>query len=189
MEQPLSPARRLRGFLICTAGVLPAVGAHVAGGGSAPSPLLMVAVLLGTTAAAATVSRREWRTTSLVTTLSALQLLVHGLLWVGGQHGTHAVSASGTTPSTSLLHGGGAMVAWHAVAIALSTVALRHGERLIHMFARLVRSALRAAPASSLPATPVRAPARVGATARLQPGILLLDSVHRRGPPVTLPAF
>lgn len=189
MEQPLSPARFVRGLLMCTAGVLPAVGAHVAAGGSAPSPVLIISVVMGSTAAAAVASRREWRTASLVVALSALQLLVHGLLWAGGQHGAHPVNSGGITPSTALLHGGVAMFGWHAIAIALSTVALRHGERLIHLFARLMRSALGAAAPWHLPVDPTRLHAPVGANTHVRPGTPLLDSVHRRGPPVALPAF
>jgi hypothetical protein len=185
MEQPLSPARLLRGLLICTAGVLPAVGAHVAGGGNGPSPLLMIAVLLGSSAAAATVSRREWTTPALVLALSALQVLVHGLLWVGGLHSAHA---AGSTGSITVLHGGGAMVAWHSIAIALSVVALRHGERLIHLFARLVRSALGSTSRALLPIPATSGITRVGVRTHLRPSTLLLDSVHRRGPPVALPA-
>jgi hypothetical protein len=184
MEQPLSPARLLRGLLICTAGVLPAVGAHVAGGGSGPSPLLLIALLLGSTAAAAAVSRREWTTLTLVVALSALQILVHGLLWVGGLHATHAAAAG---VGSSVLHGGGAMVAWHSIAIGLSAVALRHGERLIHLFARLVRSALGSA-SHALPIPATIGITRVGVRTQLRPGTLLLDAVHRRGPPVALPA-
>jgi len=190
MEHPMSPARLVRGLLICTAGVLPAVGAHVAAGGSAVPSFLLLMMCLGLVAALAAASGREWSTRSLVATLALTQGLVHAALWLtGGHHGHVGLSQATTPPTATPLHGGASMVLWHAIAVAMSAIALRHGERLIHLFARLVNSLPRAMPVATLLPAPHATRVVYIAPVALRPLVVLLGAVDRRGPPMLIPAL
>ena len=185
--------RLTRGLLICAVGTLPAVGAHVAAGGAPPSIAMLLVAVLALGAALAVVSSREWSTARLVVALGLTQLGVHGALWLGGGHDAHALVepvGSLTGPSQPLLHGGAAMVAWHAAAVALSVIVLRHGERLVHLFARLVAALV--APAILANPRPVVLRSRLAiapAPTDLRLRLLLLGAAERRGPPVALPAL
>jgi hypothetical protein len=120
--------------------------------------------------------------------LALTQVAVHGALWLGGSHGVHGgagpTSALASTPSVH----GPTMLLWHAVAVAVSSVLLRHGERLVHLFARLVRTATGEAPMLLPPAGPRPRPLTSPRAIVLLPRALLIGVAERRGPPLLLTA-
>ena len=144
-------------------------------------------------AALGLVSSREWTTPMLVAALGATQLVVHGALWLGGGHDAHAAVLPVSAPASAaqpLLHGGVPMVAWHAAAVGLSVIVLRHGERLVHLFARLVAALV----PSAVDAEPVHVAPRstsssASAPTDVRPRLLLLGAADRRGPPLVLAAL
>lgn len=130
MINATSPLRAMRTLVIAALASMSALGAHTLGGESVHLGPLVLASMGAATALTFQMSRTQWQIGRLVTALAAIQILIHISLWISGDHAAHGTSSA---PHTSVT----AMMIWHIVATATSVTLIRHGERLIHHFARL----------------------------------------------------
>ncbi|GAB3678268.1 hypothetical protein [Angustibacter aerolatus] len=180
------------------AGSLCAVGlslvAHLAGGGSAPGWLPLLALVALVTTAATLLAGRRRGLVAIAAALGGAQVALHTaftrLAATGGcppvetTH-LHAGALDGCAPAMESMHGGRAMLLAHALATLVIALVLAVGERALWLLAAWTVPALPGAP---------RLPATGGAARRRDTAVLLprRPVVHggasRRGPPVPLPA-
>lgn len=172
--------------------VLVTLAAHLAGGGSAPPPGLLVAVVaLAWPVAVLLIGARPrlWRQAAVI---GLAQLLLHGVFAIGvvalpasgapgsmsGMPGMH----EGHPLTTSTFHAMAGMWGWHLVAWLLTVTAWRWGERVLHELVERLPAVARIA---------LLAPVDLPAPARRTPPLyrlprplpVALDGRPRRGPP------
>ncbi len=193
-----APFRVARGLAVATVGGAVAVGGHVVAGGTPDLGVGVVAVGLAAAAGCVIASDRAWTAPRLLGALTAIQVAVHGSLWLGasgrnvdprlaGLADAHAAlasapahahaSAAGLTP---------AMLLGHAVALVLAAMLLSRTDSVVLALWELGRAVLGRRPVVRLPRRDVAAASR----ADLVPGVrrrarALLVS-PRRGPPAVL---
>ena len=184
-----APFRLARGCAVAVVGLTLAAAAHglAATGSPVPalSPLLaLVAVLV--VVAAVLASSRRWTPLRLVGALGAVQVLVHGVLWLDsgsgavdprlaalpGEHAGHVHAAA----STSL-----PMLAAHVVAVAVAAALLARVDDSVALLVGLARLLVVRWRAVAV-ATPVRVPAPAHWW-RVVVEALRLGQIVRRGPP------
>ena len=131
--------RSLRGVVVGGSATCLAWAAHVAAGGSSPSPTCLTLLTLAAVAAGVAASARRWTLPALLGILLAAQLALHVLFEVaptaaashpvatGAMHGMHGMHGMGGVPSDA-----GRpvwlMPALHLVAGLLTALLLRRGE-------------------------------------------------------------
>lgn len=179
--RPGARVRSRRGVVLAGCSAALAVAAHGAGGGDATGTPLAVLVT-GLLAWAGTVAIGRRGTVGTLVVLTAAQLGEHlALSWLGdGATGGHAGHALAPVDPV-------AMLAWHAVAIVVTTwlltgaeSALRSAAGALDVLAGLVRSIL-------LPLAPreprvARVPVRADSTDHVRE-VMLRRQHGRRGPP------
>lgn len=191
-EPGVRSARVARAATGSALGVLVALAAHLAGGGSAPPlAILLAAAVLVQPAAVLLAGRspRLWRQAAVVglgqaamhvtfALGSAGGTAMHADVGMSGMHHTIALPFAAPTPP---MHDMGAMWAWHAAAWALTTAAWRWGGSALRSVLAAARRLPRSRPdapaaLSRLAILPTAAPARSSSAepARAYP---------RRGPP------
>ena len=191
-------ARLLRGALLGGVATVLAAVSHLVGGGPAPSGVALVlggvfATAVGTIAVGR--ARPGRRTLTLPRTIAGVAIsqlafhLVFSLLGQGaavtvaGEH--HGVASFAADPGAAVAQGGAAMWAAHLVAGVLTVLYLRRlEERVWAVLARLGGLAVRAL---RIRTSPVSAEPRMAATrvVRVPAASALLETIARRGPPVT----
>ncbi|MEW1834350.1 hypothetical protein [Microbacterium sp. NPDC079995] len=167
---------------------LTAAAAHSLGGGSAPAPWLVATVtLLAWPIALAIVGSRPSAVRTGIAVATAQALLhaafalvgdVHPTLAAGHHHGAFTLAAG----SGAAMPLDGAMIAGHTLAAVVTAVAVCHGERMLRVLARGIRSlwAIRAPQLPAIERRPVAIPD--GAPRGVRPRLALTD-LFRRGPP------
>ncbi|MCL8251117.1 hypothetical protein AERO_06955 [Aeromicrobium fastidiosum] len=161
-DRPVRIARSVAAALVC---VLAAATGHHAAGGPLPA-IAVLSVFAGSAAVAWLLSSRRVTPSQLLGLLVLCQVVVH----LGASDGTMVM--------------GGAMVAAHVAATAVSVLALSRGEALVWRLAE--RLVLRAVPV--LGATDVVPPVRrvrTVARTRSRHDVRLTHSRVLRGPPVS----
>ncbi|QZN86471.1 hypothetical protein [Cellulomonas sp. C5510] len=206
MDRPPPPralaAGRLVGVAVTVLGL--GSGAHVLGGGAAPTlPALLLAgvpVLLGATA----LSRRPLTVPVLLPAALAGQLGVHAALtWLAGParpgaaaasglpsgHHAGAVAPVGALADVPHTHGAGAgMVGAHALAVVVAVLLLVATDRGVGALLRRWSAVLPALLGGRV-AVPARRPAPVRSRVAVpRPPAVLRGGAARRGPPVPVPA-
>lgn len=174
--------------------------AHVAAGGSAPTPVSLAVVGVGLTLASLVLTARRLRMADLVLALGAAQLGLHeAFMWldpartacqtavlVHAHHGAHHLLACGAMrmdPHSAAISPALMTVA-HAVAAVLLAVLLAHGERALWFLAQYLRDLrprLVATPGVTAPG-PLRRPT-LHLAFRSNPSGLTSGGLGRRGPP------
>jgi hypothetical protein len=172
-----TPPASARVSIFTLATVALAVGGHLAGGGRAPSAVVLAALLAGSAVAASGMAGREQTLPHLTIAVLAIQV------------GIHAVLMSPT--SNMAQHGGAmpsdAMVAWHALAALLLAWWLRRGEAAAWRLARaLAERVLNPRLSQTLPEPGTGA--RSQGAGRLGAGSRTAEGWSRRGPPRVLRA-
>ena len=182
MRQRTDPFRLLRAGIATAVIFALATGAHLAGGGMLPEPVLLFALAAFTLAAVSITAGRRFRPGSLFLVLGAAQLGLHeafGTLTSGVQclpgtsphHGVavvcpEAVPPPGAGGGTALagLHtlqhdAGPALFLAHLAAVMLSTLALARGEEALHATAAWLRPLFAPpAPVTLRPVTRLQSP-------------------------------
>jgi hypothetical protein len=140
--RPATPPAAARVAVFTLATVALGVGGHLAGGGRAPSAVVLAGLLAGCAVAASGMAGREQTMPRLVLAVGAIQLGIHAVLMspTPGMH-QHGSAMPGR-----------AMVTWHAVAVLLLAWWLRRGEAAAWRLARAL--AERLLHPRSLPALP-----------------------------------
>ena len=140
------PQRVLRGSLAAAVATFTALLFHVAGGGASPAALGVLAPLVLSTAVCTLLAGRRMSLLRLSASVTASQLLFHGLFLLGtpsgsvtgGGHAHHGggvqIVLDGTTASDD-----GVMTAAHALAAAVTVAALHAGERVLAALSALSR--------------------------------------------------
>jgi hypothetical protein len=191
--------RAVRAGLLGLVCVALALAGHLAGGGRAPSPWAVLILALPMAAVALALTARRRGVGSIGAVVAGSQLVLHeALMWFqagaactgpGDVHahlGHHAAAVTGCLPMAGMspgLPGGLAatavMVLGHAVAGAVTTLVLAHGEALLwRLWSRLTRDGPDG-PAPHLPAPRLLARSPHGAPR----GRLARGSARRRAPP------
>ena len=186
-DVPPAPFRLARGSAVAVVGLVLAVAAHASAGGSVVLPaetvLPAAAVLAGSVAAA----RRAWTVPRLLLALLAVQVVVHGTLWLSSGSGTVDPRLAGlVTAGAEHRHGSLAaltpgMLGTHALAVVVAAVLLAGVDEAVLR----IWSVGRAVVAGGLTVSPVRTVDRLvaalPATPRGRTRALLVSP--RRGPP------
>ncbi|MCC3292248.1 hypothetical protein [Arthrobacter sp. zg-Y1110] len=201
MPQRTDPFRLLRAGVATAVIFALATGAHLAGGGMLPEPVLLIALAAFTLAGVSITAGRRFRPGSLFLVLGAAQLGLHeafGLLTSGVQclpgasthHGVavvcpEAAPLPGTQASLSGLHAlqhdaGPALFLAHLAAVALSALVLARGEGALHATAAWLRPLF--TPPAPVTFRPVRPPAISGPAAGT-PRTRYCSARPLRGPP------
>lgn len=204
------PFHILRAASLSTANLTLAAGAHVAGGGQLPAPVILLAVLALTVLAATVATRLRLNLPATITVLGAGQLVLHGLFAVfsptgsvtgilAGAHGSHdpgaadsLLAAAGQTSAGHLLEpatpAGILMLLAHALATAVCSLLLAKGESALWALAAWLRPLVRLPEAVRPDAGPSLAVPCPRAVIPLRPWRNLRQD-SRRGPPsaVVLP--
>lgn len=181
--------RLLRAAAASTVATVFAAASHTIAGGAAPHPLLVVAVAsLLVPFAAALIGARASRCRVTLTVLVS-QAVFHLIFQVLGAP-TGATSVSGHAhhldlaslgPVTEAAAPDAVMIAGHAVAAALTSLLVWHGESMARAVAGWVRARLLRAAPPQRPAHSRPAPLSSRALSLLTPS--LAASISRRGPP------
>jgi hypothetical protein len=175
-----------------------AAGAHLAGGGGLPTPLILLAVLALTALASTAATRLQLGFPAMAALLAGGQLALHGLFtafapFAAGPASTGAAPHAGHLPGTEILTpathlaatevaSGPLMLAAHALATLGCAVLLAKGEAALWALAAWLRP-LSALPRAVAPdAAPPRLAAFPTAAAPLRPWRNLRQD-SRRGPP------
>ncbi|MFF1876681.1 hypothetical protein [Leifsonia sp. NPDC058230] len=210
-------ARVTRGLLASAVAIFVAALFHVAGGGAAPGPIALALSFAFATLASLLLTARRLSAWRLTVSVVLSQLLFHLLFGIGG--GTAAFSVSGGAAGMAHLHAGSHLVMsaaggasvhadmgalpttpamWlsHAMAVLITVIALRFGERAfwgLFETARMGVARIVSHLASTAPA--VLAPAASPAAAvESEPSLLRdlglpLARLRHRGPPAAITAF
>lgn len=137
-------ARLLRGFVVAGVGLGLALAGHVVGGGTLPlEPWLLLPTALAA-AACVLASSRNWSLSRLISALAGLQVFVHATVWLasgpqaaapGGTlvEAHHHASASGSPATVTALLG-------HSLAVIVTALVLRRGERVLVLLWRCARA-------------------------------------------------
>jgi hypothetical protein len=128
---PATPTAVARVAVFTLATVALGVGGHLAGGGRAPSALVLAGLLAGCAVAASGMAGREQTLPRLVLAVGAIQVGIHAVL-MSPTPGMHQHGAA--MPGHAML--GRSMVGWHAVAVLLLAWWLRRGEAAAWRLAR-----------------------------------------------------
>jgi len=216
MSSPASGSLRgLRVAAVAVAGTVLAAAAHVAAGGSLPSPgsVAVAAVIPGMSGLWITGRRRGWL--SIAAALGAVQVVLHtwfmagtagSCLVSGDSHLTHVpggvdcsasgmaamagnAAAAGTSSQAAvgwhLAVGGSAMFLAHVLAVVVTALVLAAGERALWQLVAWLRPALRAACAAAPAVVDDRRVPVVVALPVRRLPSADLGGPGRRGPPVT----
>lgn len=203
-------ARVGRGMLASGVAIFVAALFHVAGGGSAPSPIsLALSMAFATLASIALTAKRlsAWR---LVSAVVVSQLLFHVLFSIGASPvrfsspggmmpmgaGAHLTIVSGSMPGSAMASPSDlspAMWLSHATAVLVTVLALRFGEQAFWGLFETTRVHVSRF-ADRLMVVPVAVPAVVAPVAEAEPARirdlgLPLARLRHRGPPVVACAF
>ena len=165
MPTRTDPFRLIRAGVATAVILALAVGAHTAGGGTLPAPVLLLALAAFTLAGVSVTAGRRFRPGSLFLVLGAAQLVLHqafDLLTPAGAvpclpaasgHGSHGTAADCLPAAAAVLpnpaeHGhagpglhdvGPALFLAHLAAVVLTTLALARGEDALHAAAAWLR--------------------------------------------------
>ncbi|UWX97469.1 hypothetical protein N2K95_01890 [Arthrobacter zhaoxinii] len=204
MPQRTDPFRLLRAAVATAVIVALAAGAHLAGGGMLPDPILLVALAAFTLAGVSITAGRRFRPGSLVLVLGAAQLGLHGafrVLTSGVQcqpgapvhHGVAVLcpepgaladaGAAHQLTGLSPLHtdAGPALFLAHLAAVVLSALALARGEDALHATAAWLRPLFAPPAPVSLPV--FRTAGAITGPAAGTPGMRYCSARPLRGPP------
>ena len=177
--------RALRGAAAAWVATIVAATGHSLAGGGAPSPAFVLAIgILASPIAVALAGRRlaVWRVAA---TVLASQALFHTAFALtaaadpGALHGHHVARLGGELSPVVLPDA--PMLVAHALAAAVTTLALVRGERMLRALGRGIRSVLRRA-SDIAPRPIVRVRVVAGAVVAVVRRVRLCD-LSRRGPP------
>jgi hypothetical protein len=170
--RPAPPPVVARVVVFTLATVALGVGGHLAGGGRAPSAVVLAGLLAGGAVAASGMAGREQTLPRIVLAVGAIQVGIHAVLMAPtpGMH-QHA----GAMP-------GHAMVGWHAVAVLLVAWWLRRGEAAAWRLARALADRL-LHPRSSLALPDPRVSVLGQGRGRLGVAHRAVEGWSGRGPP------
>jgi hypothetical protein len=196
-------ARFVRGWATALVALFAAAFSHVVGGGEAPSALAIVIALAFSVVACVALAGKTLSLFRLVLSVGFSQLAFHLVFGIGAgsgsalvihgspHHGTMMISSAdalaGSTAHAGMA-GGASMWIAHAVAAAVTILAIRRGELAFWTILRFAGSRLIAAFVAVFSATPIgldptRARAAL-ATAFLPTDLGVFSSILRhRGPP------
>jgi len=186
---PPAPFRVARGSVVASVGVALAAAAHGAAGGAVLADLPLAIPAAAALAGCVVAAQRAWTVGRLVTALVAVQLVVHGSLWLtAGDQPVDPRLAGLTSPASLHVHAHAAatttpaMLAAHAVAVLAAALLLAGVDAAVLTVWALGRAVLGVrALAAVLPDGPTApSPASVPLRAR-ERGLLVSP---RRGPPV-----
>ena len=198
-HRPRIPFHLLRSSAVATVILTLAAGAHLAGGGGLPAPVILLAVLTLTVLASTAATRLQLGLPAMAALLAGGQLALHGLFTAfapsaAGPAPTGAAPHAGHLPGAEILapaaaHLGGTeaasgplMLAAHALATLGCAVLLARGEAALWALAAWLRP-LSALPHAVAPdAVPAPLAAFPTAAAPLRPWRNLRQD-SRRGPP------
>ena len=188
MPQRTDPFRLLRAAAATVVILALAAGAHTAGGGTLPAPLLLFALAAFTLAGVTATAGRRFRPGRLFLVLGTAQLGLHQAFNLltpatpascapaagAGHHGSHHSAVLECLPAAvpaAAEHGlhdaGPALFLAHLAAVALSTWALARGEDALHAAAAWLRPLFTApAPLPFRAARPAAVPAPAPGRAR-----------------------
>ncbi|WP_146364067.1 hypothetical protein [Arthrobacter yangruifuii] len=204
MPQRTDPFRLLRAGAATAVILALAVGAHTAGGGTLPAPILLFALGVFTLAGVTITAGRRFRPVSLLAVLGAAQFGLHGAFRVLGSgvqcvpgapahHGmtlvcpepgplTGAASAHQLSGLHTLPHDAGPVLFLaHLAAVVLSALALARGEDALHATAGWLRPLF--TPQAPVPVRAVRAAAVISGPAAGTPRTRYCSARPLRGPP------
>jgi hypothetical protein len=209
MATPAGGALRvIRTVTITAVTVGLAVTAHVAAGGPAPRPLGLAGLALGTAYVCAWASRRRLSLPAIAALLATGQWLLHQAFnaleapacapVAAADHAGHiaghapAACAAPADAAAALAASHAAVPSWamlaaHALATAVTALALATGERAIWALCALFAALLPVLPRLVVTVVPA-APRAPSVTVRPRPRrVLLLRTSPRRGPPAAAP--
>ncbi|MGF9649855.1 hypothetical protein AAIH32_17970 [Pseudarthrobacter oxydans] len=204
-HRPFTPFHLLRSSAVATVILTLAAGAHLAGGGGLPAPLILLAVLALTALASTAATRLQLGFPAMAALLAGGQLALHGLFTAfapftagpaatgaAAPHAGHLAGADIITPAAHLAGTEAAsaplMLAAHALATLGCAVLLAKGEAALWALAAWLR------PLSALPhaVAPDAAPAPLAAFptagAPLRPWRNLRQDSRRGPPPAVVPS-
>lgn len=197
-HRPRTPFHLLRSSAVATVILTLPAGAHLAGGGALPAPVILLAVLALTGLASTMATRLQLGFPAMAALLAGGQLALHGLFTAFGPHAAgrvptgaspHAGHLPGTDIITSAVHLAGTeagsaplMLAAHALATLGCAILLAKGEAALWALAAWLRP-LSALPRAEVPdAVPPVLAAFPTAAVLLRPWRNLRQD-SRRGPP------
>ena len=188
-------ARVAQGAAIASFATFVAALSHTVGGGTPPGPLAVVLSMAFSTLLCLTVAGGRLTLTRTVVAVTVTQFALHALYSVQAavppapvgalrhHHGGVDLSSTASSPVSY----DAPMLISHLVAVLVTVVAIRHGDRAL----RAALRALRVAVASVLPRIPqvagrvLRRPQPpVTRTLRANVRLIVLSSMRHRGPPV-----
>lgn len=194
-------ARLARGWLTASVAVFVAAFSHLVGGGSTPGLMGVALALAFAVPVSIALAGKSLSLVRLSVSVGFSQVLFHLLFGMGASGGPTltetgsphhaAVSVVAAAPGVAahgLAHLGPWMWVAHALAAAVTIVALRHGEKTFWSLVEFTRTRLVAVLIACVAAVPVRLEAgtvRAALAAVFVPSDLgvLLSSTPRRGPP------
>ncbi|MGX1162457.1 hypothetical protein FBY31_3484 [Arthrobacter sp. SLBN-100] len=197
-QRPRPPFHLFRASAVATVILTLASGAHLAGGGELPAPVILLAVLALTALGSTTATRLRLDFPALATLLGGGQLALHELFTVFGSPGAaapiratlhtgHLAGADVLAPAVGHVHAaestsGPLMLATHALATLACALLLAKGEAALWALAAWLRP-LAALPRAVAPdAVPPALASFPAAAARRRPWRNLRQD-SRRGPP------
>lgn len=190
-------ARVAQGAAIAGFATFVAALSHTVGGGAPPGLLALVLSMAFSMLLCLTVVGRRLTLSRTVIAVAATQFALHVLYSVHGAAPAAAAASSsmshhhGTTDWSSTMSSPASfdtpMLISHLVAVAVTVVAIRHGERALRATLRAIRIAV----ASVLPSIPridgrwpLRTQAAVTRAPRESTRLIMLSAMRHRGPPV-----
>ncbi|MCC9205958.1 hypothetical protein [Arthrobacter sp. zg-Y769] len=205
MPQRTDPFRLLRAGIATAVIFALASGAHLAGGGVLPEPVLLIALAAFTLAGVSITAGRRFRPDSVFLVLGAAQLGLHGafrVLTSGVQclpdtsthHGTAMVCPEpAPQPGSAAAHhlsdfsplqhdAGPALFLAHLAAVVLSALALARGEDALHATAAWLRPLFTPPAPAPVPFRTAR-PAVISGPAAGTPRTRYCSARPQRGPP------
>jgi hypothetical protein len=183
------PARVVRIGAVAAAGVVIAEMGHVAGGGSAGSSAVLVPMVLAAVGVAAVLSRVSWTVPRVAAGLTAIQVIVHGALWLGaGSASTHPRLSGLARDTLPTAHDHAmaltpSMVLAHLVAAVGTAVLLAAVDATWRLLAAFGRRLLRAATPPLAPPS-LRSISPRGMGHLRVPELLHLTAIRGNAPPV-----
>lgn len=196
MRRQARATRALRGGAAACVATFVALLTHVSAGGAMPGPLGIIVPLALSFAACTAVSGRRLSLVRTAVAVALSQVLFHTLFVLGGYdlaaagHQHHGASPALADAGTTVVVSADApMWLGHAVAVALTTLALHRGERTLSRLRLLaqrsvawLRARVRLALGTLAPVPVRRVFADVVAAVRPTSTLVLL-AARRRGPP------
>ncbi|GAA1759393.1 hypothetical protein [Agromyces humatus] len=192
-------ARVAQGAAVAAFATFVAALSHTVGGGTPPGPLAVVLSMAFSTLLCLTVAGGRLTLTRTVIAVAATQFALHALYSVRtatpttqptlapGSMGHHHDTVDWSSTASSPTAFEAPMLISHLVAVAVTVVAIRHGERAL----RATLGAIRVAVASVLPKVPEldgqwlpRLQPAVTRAPRASTRLIVLSAMRHRGPPL-----